>query len=294
LAELIFAATVNEGGVYTVTNSDLTPADVDNEVATLRYELTSVPSTITVFRDNNGDGQVDAGEALIARNGSTPGYEFTQGEVVAGKIKVRQNGEDLSIVGLTETQAELLVNSAVYANSKSTPSAGLRKVILDQTVQMDALGVAASAVTIASTNVEITTVSSDLFASVNLATPAGSDSYQSLIFKMTGVSDGANETITFNAGTVGTPILHSIPMVVGSTVLDGIIYAVTQVAASGSTPAYLVLTVSRPFAGLGLELKDNGENNVVPVKAALNITVTPVNDVPALAATAVGGQFVGY
>jgi hypothetical protein len=98
-----FAATVLEGGAYTLTTGDLLPADIDNDPLTLRYEVASTPSTITVFRDINGDGQVDAGETLVPRvstivNGlevtTTPGQEFTHAEVVGGIIKIRQDGSD--------------------------------------------------------------------------------------------------------------------------------------------------------------------------------------------------------
>jgi hypothetical protein len=195
-----FAATVLEGGAYTLTTDDLSPSDIDNDVNTLRYEVTSTSPTITVFRDINGDGQVDAGETIAVRNGSTAGQEFTQAEVVAGKIKVKQNGTDVAITGLTETEAENLVNSAVYANASANPSAGLRQVIFQNSTQMSSLGVAASDVS-QTTTIDITASASDLFTGIDLSTPAAGDSYKTLSFKVTGVSDGVNETITFGSGS---------------------------------------------------------------------------------------------
>lgn len=422
-----FASTVLEGGAYTLTTSDLSPSDIDNDITTLRYEVASTSSSITVFRDINGDGQVDAGETIAVRNGSTAGQEFTQAEVIAGNIKVKQNGTDVPIIGLTETEAENLVNSAVYTNAAANPSAGLRQVIFQNSTQMSSLGTAGTAVgqpkialqtgsktidgvtyavvmsgsgassvatltvskagtgfteqeaqaivaslrygnsastptsgdptvslsgvvtlngttletqTVVSTvssvmasateanafdasdvtainavlatgknvaqlefqvtnvapadseylkllgtqdQVDITGIASDLFSGIDLSTPAAGDSYKTLNFKVTGVSDGVNETITFGSGSTS----HVVPLVVGSVVKDGVIYSVT----AGSTATERLLTVTKPFAAIGLALRDNGENGVLPVSASMNLTVTPVNDAPTFSATVAGGTF---
>jgi VCBS repeat-containing protein len=277
-----FAATVLEGGAYTLTTGDLSPSDIDNDITTLRYEVTSTSSSITVFRDTNGDGQVDAGEAIAVRNGSTAGQEFTQAEVIAGNIKVKQNGTDVSVIGLTETEAENLVNSAVYTNASANPSAGLRQVIFQNSTQMSSLGAASSAVT-QTTTIDVTGTASDLFSGIDLSTPVTGDSYKTLSFKVTGVSDGINETITFGSGSTA----HVVPLVLGSVVKDGAIYTI----AAGSSATEFLLTVTKPFASIGLSLRDNGENGVLPVAASMNLTVTPVNDAPTFSATVAGGTF---
>jgi hypothetical protein len=131
--------------------------------------------------------------------------------------------------------------------------------------------------------VNITDSASDLFTGIDLSTPAAGDSYKTLSFKVTGVSDGVNETITFGSGSTSIVV----PLVVGSLVKDGVIYAVT----AGSTATERLLTVTKPFASVGLSLRDNGENGVLPVAASMNLTVTPVNDAPTFSATVAGGTF---
>lgn len=98
-----FAAELDEGAVYVFTTGDLNSTDVDNDNGTLKYILTSTPAQGTLFRDSNGNGVVDDGEAIATVGASASvaninaigsnGY-FTQAEVAAGQIKYAHNGQN--------------------------------------------------------------------------------------------------------------------------------------------------------------------------------------------------------
>nr|WP_320051340.1 DUF4347 domain-containing protein [uncultured Desulfuromonas sp.] len=82
------AATVLEGGVVVVGNGNLSSSDVDDDDASLRYVVTDAPDHGTLFRDNNGNDEVDAGEAL-AVDGT-----FTQSDIDANVIKYVHDGSE--------------------------------------------------------------------------------------------------------------------------------------------------------------------------------------------------------
>lgn len=106
------AGALNEGAVYVFTTTDLNGTDVDNDAGTLKYVLTSAPAQGTLFRDNNNNGVVDAGEAIATVGDSsslagisaigTNGY-FTQAEVAAGTIKYAHNGQNPDGIHATGT-----------------------------------------------------------------------------------------------------------------------------------------------------------------------------------------------
>ncbi len=94
---------LNEGELYVFSNTTLYSTDVDNAPGTLKYILTSLPTTTqgTLFRDSNNNGVVDAGEALGATTDTNTlakisaigsNAYFTQSEVTAGQIKYLQSG----------------------------------------------------------------------------------------------------------------------------------------------------------------------------------------------------------
>lgn len=80
---------VDEGGVVTLTSSHLLASDPENSTAAqLVYEVTTAPGKGTLFKDADGDGVVDGGEAL-ALNAT-----FTQQDIADGKIKYKQDGSE--------------------------------------------------------------------------------------------------------------------------------------------------------------------------------------------------------
>ena len=106
------AGALDEGAVYVFSTADLNSTDVDNDAGTLKYVLTSAPAQGTLFRDNNNNGVVDAGEAIATVADSTSvaainaiatsGY-FTQAEVAAGTIKYAHNGQNPNGINPTGT-----------------------------------------------------------------------------------------------------------------------------------------------------------------------------------------------
>jgi hypothetical protein len=79
-------ASTETGGLTTITNARLNEGDVDDSGTALAYTVVSTTTKGMLFRDANGNGVVDGGEAL--GNGST----FTQDDVDSGKIKYRHGG----------------------------------------------------------------------------------------------------------------------------------------------------------------------------------------------------------
>ena len=70
-----------------VTIADTALAGTDTEQASgLKVELTSTPTNGTLFRDANGNGLADTGEAL------TSGGKFALADVANGRIKYLHNG----------------------------------------------------------------------------------------------------------------------------------------------------------------------------------------------------------
>ena len=82
------ADTLLEGGVVVLGNDNLSSSDVDDDDASLRYVVTDAPDHGTLFRDNNGNDEVDAGEAL-AVDGT-----FTQSDIDANVIKYVHDGSE--------------------------------------------------------------------------------------------------------------------------------------------------------------------------------------------------------
>lgn len=281
-----FAATLNEGGVYALNSvsasKEFIPADLDNDVNTLTYTITSLPAAgLTLFRDSNGDNTIDPGEALAV------GAKFTHGEVTAGVIKVRQSGADRAFVGFTQTEAQILVNALQYENTKGTdglsatqPSSGMRKITLASTVTWDASGAETSTTLGTSTSevIETATVST-VFSGLTLTDP-GANGYKSITFKVTDVLDGAAEQLKFGS--------FSVPLKLGSYNNAGTVYTVTTdtEVINTVTKTFFLVTVAKTSYALGLDMADGGQDGSLPVPTSVDFTVTPVNDAPTITATA--------
>ncbi|RID93598.1 hypothetical protein D2N39_01385 [Gemmobacter lutimaris] len=79
-------ATVLEGGLLTIANTQLQTTDSDTVTTSLTYRVTSVATNGILFRDLDGDNVVDAGETRGLNN------TFTQADIDAGRIKYLHNG----------------------------------------------------------------------------------------------------------------------------------------------------------------------------------------------------------
>ncbi|KPF81967.1 hypothetical protein IP70_22515, partial [alpha proteobacterium AAP38] len=89
-------ATLDEGDVVTLGSATLSATDPETSTATqLVYKVTTAPLNGTLFKDMDGDGVVDDGEAL-ALNAT-----FTQQDINDNKIKFRHDGSETTEDSIT-------------------------------------------------------------------------------------------------------------------------------------------------------------------------------------------------
>ncbi|WP_372424705.1 DUF4347 domain-containing protein [Salinarimonas chemoclinalis] len=79
-------ASTETGGIVTITNAMLNEGDPDDSGAGVTYTVTTATTNGTLFRDANGNGIVDGGEALGLN------ATFTQADIDGGLIKYLHGG----------------------------------------------------------------------------------------------------------------------------------------------------------------------------------------------------------
>lgn len=80
--------TVLEGGSFTLTTTQLAASDADSATSSFTYTLTTAPTSGTLYIDDNGNAQIDSGEALAA-NGT-----FTHAQLTGGKVRYQHDGNE--------------------------------------------------------------------------------------------------------------------------------------------------------------------------------------------------------
>ena len=226
--------TVSGGGSTTANSTDgsdplfsgvvITPAPGET-VKSLRLTLTGV---------TNGDKEI------LTLNGQT--IPMTVGTITVGDITytVVDNGGGSFTVTITDTTdpgwdgtaASDIVNGARYTNTAVPPTAGVRSATLDQITDWTSGGLTGTPTPVAIASTVTLATSTDLFtlAAAEAAVPAPTapnDVITTLNFTVTGVKDGTNEFIKING--------HEVPMVAGTSTVDGVTYTVTESpAASGN------------------------------------------------------------
>lgn len=114
--------TVAEGATFTLTATQLAATDVQQAAGSLVFKLVAAPAHGQVFRDNNNNGLVNAGETISV------GGTFTQLELTNGSIKYRHDSSEtasdqLSFTvsdGITTTTAMPFVMNITRVNDAPT------------------------------------------------------------------------------------------------------------------------------------------------------------------------------
>jgi len=167
-------ASVANGGVVTLGAANLALADSDSSPAALKYTVTTAPVNGVLFRDLNGNGKVDASETI------GKGAQFTQQDLIDGRIKFMHNGEAGSAESFKFT-------------------AGDAKTTLPEATFSFAIGAAAGTIGVdgGGDNTPSTDGRTPLFSDVNV-TPKAGDTVGTLTFTIGDVKDGNNEVLKLN------------------------------------------------------------------------------------------------
>jgi len=81
--------TVLEGGLFTLSTTQLTAADVDTALASMVYTLNTAPAAGILYIDANGNSINDAGDTTLALNST-----FTHDELTGGTIRYQHDGSE--------------------------------------------------------------------------------------------------------------------------------------------------------------------------------------------------------
>ncbi len=222
------------GGLTTLTATKLSTTDSDTANAALVYTVGTAPTKGTLFKDLNGSGAAETGEALTANS------TFTQADIAAGLIKYRHGGADNTADNFTFTvkDATTTLSSASFAFTFS------------------AAGTVAGS---GSTTANSTDGTDALFSGVGI-TPTPDHTIKTLTFAVTGVKDGNKEVLSVNG--------QSIPMVAGTTTVGDVVYVVTETPANSGNFTVAVTDSTAPgFSGADASAITNGvrySNTAVP------------------------------
>ncbi|MDD3019157.1 MAG: cadherin-like domain-containing protein [Comamonas sp.] len=248
LTEATFAITVNAAGAApgvsgggTTTASTSGGARLFPDVTVRPPEGNTVQSlsfTVTGVQDGNQEtlnihGQQLAMAATTAPNHffGTDGNQYIVKENSTGSFTVTV--VDTAAPGFTGPQAEALIESVTLSNAAVPPTPGTRKVTLDSVVNQAADGTATTtdAPNITSVVNINTAIQPFTMPAPDVPTPPAGSTIQTLSFSVTGVQDGASEVLKING--------QDIPLVPGTTTIDGILYTV---AVDGSGNATVSVT----------------------------------------------------
>jgi hypothetical protein len=299
--------------------------------------------TFTVGNVSDGAAeQVNVDGSIIALTNAATGTTITNGLTYT----VTVSGGTATVVlskaaGVNSADLNTLINGISYQNASQDPTAGARTMTLTQIVDtagtanggVDTTGLVATAsivvvpvndapsLTAAPTNsvfMEATGLGTQaspvsVFSGTNIDTVESNQNIIGLTFTVSGLVDGANESIIVDGKTISLGATSS-----GATTVNGFVYTVT-VASGNATVALTSAGVSssiansvvngiayqntnsdNPTAGNRVftitQLKDsggiaNGGVDTVSLAIASTITVVPVNDAPTLSVTASNPTF---
>jgi len=177
---------------------------------------------------------------------------------------------DPTAPGWNETDAELLVHGVTYVNTATTPTPGNRGLTFTGVTEVVSATPAATPVSSVSATGSAPASLGPFIGTDHVPTPTGSSTIQTLTFGVTGVLDGANEVLHVNGQTI--------PLVAGTTTIDGVIYTVTM-AGNNAT-----VTVTDPSAPGWTEVQAEA---LVQGVTYTNSTSTPTSGTRTLSLTSV-------
>jgi len=279
------AATQYEGSLYIVTNTDLNPSDVDDAETTLNYIITTTTTNGTMFKDLNGNGEIDSGEAFTASS------EFTQAQVEAGLIKYRHNGDESTSDTFVFRLEDGMEDSITAPTSSMT-------FTINAINDAPTLSATSSNPSFAEGDTAVTLFSDSAISGVDTR---ATDTVSSLTLSVSGLADGSDEKLTIDGSTIsltdttGTTTTNSMSYTVsvsGSTAT----VTITKAGGIATTAAQTLVdalaysnTSENPTTGsrtLTLtQIKDNGGDanggeDTTALSIASTVTVSAVNDDP--------------
>ncbi|MGC4059845.1 MAG: DUF4347 domain-containing protein [Aquabacterium sp.] len=284
--------TLNEGGVATITSTQLSVSDPDNSTSQLIYTITGLPT----------HGQVE-----LSSNVGVAITSFTQADLDAGTVRYRHDGSETTSDSLTFTVSDGAgggIGSTVF-NISVTPVND--PPTLTATPQnptfMEAAGQGTQAPPV------------QVFSGASASAVEAGQLIKGLSFTVSGLHDGVNEvivvdgsTITLGANSSGTTATNgmsynvSITSGTATVTLDsasGISAASTQALVNGIT--YQNTSTDNPTSGSRVftltQIQDdggtaNGGSDTGTLAIASSVTVTAVNDAPTLSTTANNPTFM--
>ncbi len=215
-------------------------APIDLPTPAADHSIKSLAIAITGVQDGAKETLTVNGQTIPLVNGTSVTVDGITYVVV---LDATGNGTltatDTTSPGWNEAQTENILNNIGYQNSANPPTAGNRAISVGSVTQADnanwtstqlltPLPASATPAPVVVNTAATTTpsgTSDQLFAGVNLPTPTVGSTVSELSFTVTGVKNGEKEIFTVNG--------QNIPLVAGSTSVDGVTYTVT-VDASGT------------------------------------------------------------
>ncbi|NJD37367.1 MAG: DUF4347 domain-containing protein, partial [Geobacter sp.] len=238
--------TVTGGGTTTANSSDgsdpLFSGVVISPTPGTGNTIKSIGFTVTGVKDGNKESLTINGQTVPMQAGTITVGDITYTVVDNGSGSFTVTITDTTNPGWNSADASALVNGARYVNSAVPPQAGPRTVTLGSVTDWLPLpggGDGPDTTTAISSTVTLAP-STDLFdladAQAKIPTPtAPNDVITTLNFSVTGVKDGNNEVFKING--------HEIPMVAGSTTVDGATYTVAETPPGSGT---FTVAVTKP------------------------------------------------
>jgi VCBS repeat-containing protein len=255
------AVTLNEGAVGTLSRTDL--GGTDTEQAGLSVVIDSAPTHGTLFRDANGNGVVDAGEALGA------GSRFTLDELDAGRIKYLHDGTNTTADAFNFHVSDGVTRSdsdgVTAGDQPHTFSISVTPVNDAPTLTANALGTTGAPVAFVEGG-----AAPALFAGAAADSGEAGQNLTSLSLMVSGLRDGTHETLWIDGEAI------SLAAGPGGTTANGVGYTVTV---TGGT-ATVVLTKNDTGANWstlvnGISYRNTSDN---PTTGNRSITLTSVTD----------------
>ena len=281
-----YASTLYEGALYTLTTADLSGSDVDDSDATLEYLVTTATANGTLFRDTNGNGEVDSAEALGLN------ATFTKAQIDAGLIKYRHNGGESASDTFNFTLRDGQEDAAVMPTGTFTftidainDAPTLSATVSDPTFTEDGAAVTLFSGTAIS---GVDTRATDTISSLTFTVTNVQDTDESLTIDGTTfvLADNATGTTTDNSmiylvsmsGSTATVTLTKVGGIAtadAQTLVDTITYSNSDDSPTITDNRVVTLT----------EIKDNGGslnggNDTTALDISSTITLAAVNDTP--------------
>ncbi|MDD2882649.1 MAG: cadherin-like domain-containing protein [Rhodoferax sp.] len=230
------AATVLEGGLVTLTTTDINATDVDDTQSTLNFVVTTAPTKGVLFRDGNGNGLIDTGETLAAVAATGVMTSFTQADIAAGLVKYQQT--DTAAGSVTDYASDSFAFKVQdgMENGVTAPTGTLALTI---TAVNDAPTLSATG--LSPTFVEFPGTSVKLFSASAVSAVESTQTIKQLVLTVSGLADGAAEMLVVDGGAAFALQAIGTTAVTGG-MLTGVSYSITL---SGST-----VTITLTHAGM--------------------------------------------